>query len=168
MENQYWQAWVAIYAAIVATGALFLEVRRWFESKPRLFISVSKNMRLIGAGYKDGQTYLVVNVTNRGGLPATLTNLSVMRYPTTIARLRRRHDRAGVVANPAGSFGGPGIPHFLEPGKQWTGMILYDHELSDMAKGGIFCIGIFASDRELAHLKRVHITENEIEEALHS
>jgi hypothetical protein len=32
-------AWVAVYAAIVSTGALFLEVRRWFESGASLNIS---------------------------------------------------------------------------------------------------------------------------------
>ena len=39
--NNVWGIRVAIYAAIVATGALFLEIRRWVESGPRLHLTVS-------------------------------------------------------------------------------------------------------------------------------
>ena len=38
-----WGIGVTIYAAIVATGAHFLEVRRWVESGPRLNLTVSTN-----------------------------------------------------------------------------------------------------------------------------
>ena len=48
--NNDWQVWVAVYAAIVATGALFLEVRRWFESGPRLYLMASTNMIFVGGG----------------------------------------------------------------------------------------------------------------------
>ena len=36
---------VAIYATIVATGALFLKIRRWVESGPRLHLTVSRYVR---------------------------------------------------------------------------------------------------------------------------
>ena len=43
---------VAAYAAIVATGALFLEVRRWFEDGVKLSISMMPRAGVIG-GLKD-------------------------------------------------------------------------------------------------------------------
>ena len=39
------EAIIAAYAAIIATGALFLEVQRWAEEEPKLSIST---MDLVG------------------------------------------------------------------------------------------------------------------------
>jgi len=57
---------VAVYAAIVATGALFLEVRRWFESGPRLNIHVMPEAKTFNLPGTENNTYLVATVKNRG------------------------------------------------------------------------------------------------------
>ena len=59
--------WVAIYAAIVATGAVLLELRRWIESGPRLYVSMMVDPLVITPGVGvDEKLALSVWVDNRG------------------------------------------------------------------------------------------------------
>lgn len=76
--SEWWPVGVAIYAAIVATGALFLEVRRWVEGQARLVVSATLGMATFNLPGTEGNRYLVVNVTNRGGSPTTLTTLGLL------------------------------------------------------------------------------------------
>jgi hypothetical protein len=44
------KTWVAIYAAIVATSALLLNLRTWIESRPRLKINIIPDGVIFGGG----------------------------------------------------------------------------------------------------------------------
>jgi hypothetical protein len=59
------KTWIAIYAAIVATSALFLNIRTWFEVQPRLRIRLIPDGLVIGGGPEhDEKDLIIVNVTN--------------------------------------------------------------------------------------------------------
>jgi hypothetical protein len=61
------KTWVAIYAAIVATAALALNIRTWFESRPRLKVTVTPNGMVISAGPQfDERDLIIATVTNLG------------------------------------------------------------------------------------------------------
>jgi hypothetical protein len=76
------KTWVAIYAAIVATTALFLNIRAWIESGPRLKISLIPDGLVIGGGEEfDEKDLVIVNVTNRGRIPVLITNLLLSEMP---------------------------------------------------------------------------------------
>lgn len=104
--------WIAVYAAIVAPGALALEVRRWFESGPRLTVQATPDMVMIGNGRRE-DGLLVVTAINRGDAPTTITSLGIIEYPGYWARLRNRPTRAFVIADPNDSRP---LPHVLAPG----------------------------------------------------
>jgi hypothetical protein len=53
MAVDWWQEGASIYAAIVATGALFLEIRRWFESGPRLKVTIICPAIQVGGAQED-------------------------------------------------------------------------------------------------------------------
>lgn len=157
MFDLAWQTWVAFYAAIVATGALFLEVRRWFDSKPRLVVSVSQNMKTIGLGDADGSSYLVATVVNRGGFPTTITNMGMIQFSSWIQKIRRKVAYQAVVANPSGIYAGPRIPYLIKSGEQWIGMGRYDDVLREFAARGKFYVAVYATDRDSPRLCAVKI-----------
>lgn len=64
--------WIAIFAVIIASGALALEIRRWFESGVRLSVSVMADAQLAGGLEEDDAEYLGVFVVNRGNTPTTI------------------------------------------------------------------------------------------------
>lgn len=81
------EAGAVIYAAIVATAALALEVRRWVESGPRLVLTIMSQAKAFGGPVPDENTYLHARVTNRGVMPTTLTNFAHHSYSSRLHRL---------------------------------------------------------------------------------
>ena len=155
MNNDFleWQVWVAVYAAIVATGVLFLEVRRWIESGPRLYLTASTNMLFIGGGAYDksveNSRYVSVLVLNRGSLPTTITNLCLLQYDNWWRRFRYKSSRSAVVNNPSLGWTGSGqIPYMLEPGGQWTGFIPQNAELNEWIDAGHLYAAIFTTHQD--------------------
>ncbi len=152
-----WEVAVAIYGAVVATGVLFLELRRWVESEARLIISVVPEAVFFNVPGADGNTYIGVTVINRGGAPTTITNLTIHSFDSWWARLRFRPNRSAVVTNP-GMPGGPQVvPQELSPGQIWHGFVLHDDGLLEWMKSPHFCVAIHATHRDRPALKRVRL-----------
>ncbi len=85
-----WAIAVAAYAAIVATSALVLEVRRWFESGARLKIHIMPEGKTVNMPGTEDKTYLVATVTNRGNAPTTITHFALRDYGDWFGRLRSK------------------------------------------------------------------------------
>ncbi|NTH63932.1 hypothetical protein G6L33_08745 [Agrobacterium rhizogenes] len=134
----------AFYAAIVATGALALEVRRWFEHGAKLVISVAPEMKLVQHGQMSEQTYVTVNVTNRGESTTTLTHLALHDYPTLWRRIRNKPAQTMVVPMP-NLPGGQQFPYVLQPGHAWSGMVIRDQALKNLIDAGTLWIAIYAT-----------------------
>ncbi len=91
---------VAAYAAIVATGALALEVRRWFESGARLKIHIMPEAETFNMPGTEDKTYLVATVTNRGNAPTTITHFALRDYGSWLGRLRSKPTWTVVIPSP--------------------------------------------------------------------
>lgn len=142
-----------IYAALVATAALVLEVRRWAESGPRLFVHLMPWAKMAGGGRVDPATYLHASATNRGFVPTTITHYLLLEYPSIIHRWLHRPSKSAFVV-----VGGPTpVPHVVAPGTQWSGQATYDAELLAWAKSGRLFAGVIASHRERPYVKKVVI-----------
>ncbi|CDZ55513.1 hypothetical protein [Neorhizobium galegae] len=149
------EAWVATYAAIVATGALSLEIRRWFESGPKIYVRATANMIMLDG--RGGQTkgLLIVYVTNRGDTPTTITNLCLLDYPNVLARWRDKASRSFVIPHPQPPGTPPTIPHVLNPGQQWAGMA---HDRSDVTgdvQTGTMYAAVYTTDRNRPYVVRI-------------
>jgi len=82
--------WIAAYAAIVATGALVLGIRRWLEAGPRLRITlIPEGMTMGGGPDVDEDNLILITVTNRGEAATMITNLLVFEFENWIQRVRR-------------------------------------------------------------------------------
>jgi hypothetical protein len=127
--------WIAIYAAIVATGALFLEVRRWFETGVHLHLSTMPEMQMVSSSGSNDH-YIVVNVANRGDMATTITHLGLASYGSLWRRLRNNPEKQFVIPNPMPPGGAQPLPFLLEPGCHWTGLAKHNPEIRALTKKG--------------------------------
>ncbi len=146
---------LAIYAAIISTGALALEIRRWFESGPRLSLLMIPVAQTRG-GISDENRYLHITVSNRGAMPTTLTNFCLFQYKTIFHRWMQRPERAAVVPNTE-RLGGNPLPYVIVPGTDWHGATTYDQGLKDWALTGRLFVGVVSSHHHRARLKKVRV-----------
>ncbi|WP_047508035.1 MULTISPECIES: hypothetical protein [unclassified Rhizobium] len=153
--------WIAIYAAIVATGALSLEIRRWFESGPKISITANPGMSIIGAGGLEAEDLLVVKATNRGDAPTTITHLCLLEYSNTLQRWRDKASKQFVILHPQLPGYPSVIPYVLKVGEQWTGI---GHDRTDVTgdvQSGNMWAGIYTTDRRRPYLVRIKKRETE-------
>jgi hypothetical protein len=94
--------WVAIYAAVVATSALLLNFKTWFDSGVRLRLHLVPDGMTIGGGPDvDEKDLVILTVINRGDAPTMITNMILWEMPTVLHRLRiRKPANYFVVTNP--------------------------------------------------------------------
>lgn len=110
----------AFYAAIVATGALFLEVRRWFESGVK--INVTSHHQYSAPDLT--RHVITATATSIGDAPTTITGLEVWVYPTWLHAMLRIGLTRMAVLDPS-TFATPysKVPSRIEPGDTWSGGI---------------------------------------------
>lgn len=147
--------WVATYAAVVATGALFLEVRRWAESGPRIAIAVSPNMAIMSGEGAQERGLIIVTVMNRGDQPTTITGLGVNEFQSNWHALFRRPTSSFIVPRPSLSPQQIGLPALINPGQEWKGYIrTQDKDLPDF-QNGIHWIAIYTSSKDRYFVKEI-------------
>jgi hypothetical protein len=148
--------WIAIYAAILSTGGLFLGIRRWFEAGPRLrFTIMPDGMTFGGSPQFDEKDLIVVTVTNRGEASTMITNLLLFEIENWVQRLRRKSKRSFVISNPQPKGYPPNIPHVLEPGRFWTGAIRQRNDIVPDFRTGTFYVGISTTHCDRPYLRRI-------------
>ena len=157
------EAWVACYAAIVATGALALEIRRWFESGPKLITKARANMVLID-GSETIEGLLVVDVVNRGDASTTIETLAILEFPNIWKRWRMKPSRSFIIPHPQPKGTPPSLPKLLSPGQKWTGI---GHDRSDVTgdiQTGQFYAAVYTTDRDRPYL--AHVPKRTVREEL--
>jgi hypothetical protein len=148
--------WIAVYAAIVSTGALLLAIKCWFEAGPRLRIAVIPEGMTVGGGPEvDEAGLILVTVTNRGDAATMITNLLVLEFGNWIQRLRRKAKRSMVVTNPQLQGDVPNVPSILEPGLFWTGAIRLRKDMVDDLHVGRFYVGVSSTHFNRPLIKRI-------------
>ena len=124
----------AFYAAVVATGALFLEVRRWFESGVRL--QLSANYAYAMGTPTRHEPMIAVEVSNIGDQPTTLTSMEIVIFKSRLHRILRRHKVRAAIINTSGLSGYlQALPFIIEPGKIWRGGFESDNHVFDNYPG---------------------------------
>lgn len=149
------ESWVTAYAAIVATGALALEVRRWFETGPRIKLGIQPNMIMVGGKQAGKDEFVAVTVRNRGTIATTVTTLAMVKYPNRFYRFVRSKGSYFVIPKPTLGGHENSIPYVLEPGQQWVGMIKKTVESIDDFESGTVVIEVYTSDRDRGYRKTI-------------
>jgi hypothetical protein len=144
--------WIAVYAAIVATGALALEIRRWFDSGPKLRVKATPGMTMVDS--QTGRTedgYLVATVRNQGDAQTTITHFTILDYPNAWLRYRNKPVKSFVVVRP----GGQALPHVLQPGTEWMGVVKDRTGAMGDLQIGTMWLGIYTTNRKRPYLARI-------------
>lgn len=154
IEVDWVSASIALYAAIIATGALALEVRRWFETGPRLSLSIMVTaMTTADADLPDSERekFTLVTVVNNGSAPTTVTHIVLAKYDGWVSRWRRKPSANWFVAN---NILCP-LPFTLNPAKIFHGQINHDRNLIEQIKSDKLYVGVVVTHKKHAILKRV-------------
>jgi hypothetical protein len=144
LDPQSLGAWIAVYAAVVSTGALFLEIRRWFESGARLNLTYMLDAITFPRGHEDNM-YIVVTVSNRGDTATTITNLGFQAYASRWTRFRGKASQSMLANNPSQA---QPIPHVIEPGTRWMGMCIQNEEINQLLDTGLLWAEVYATHRD--------------------
>lgn len=142
--NELWTLGIAAYAAIISTFVLGWDAYKWLRSGPRITLSVSTGMRLIGGGVEDPRTYVSVTALNVGDRPTTITNLGGMYFDSWWHAYiwRRKAKRAFIVTDPAPA---QRIPYRFDVGMQWIGMADQTAEIEQMAREGYLFLILYTA-----------------------
>jgi hypothetical protein len=148
--------WVSVLALVVESGALFLEIRRWFESGPQLAVSLTVNATIVGDADDDEEVgLLVVRVDNRGNASTTITTFAILKFESSWKRLRMQHAQSYIILHPQITGHPPAIPSELAPGQRWVGVARpRPDEIPDIESGKYY-VAIYANHSDRPALKQI-------------
>ena len=141
---------VAIIALIVASAALALEIRRWFEDRARIKLSVMEDMIIVPDD--DGKAKLSLTATNIGVRPTTITHFVVYFYKSRTHRFINRIHQHAIVARQ--SF--EQLPVKLEQADRWTSYAFYTDEMAEYREKNSLSVGVIATHKKNAKLVKVN------------
>lgn len=125
---------LAWWGALVATSVFVWDVYKWKKTgRPNLNISASGNMQQ--AHSLNSQTFIMIRVTNDGDKPTTISIPAFKYYKSKPSRWRKQTpDKEGACLDPANASAP--LPHKLEVGSEWVGLINETDELMQWANDG--------------------------------
>jgi hypothetical protein len=151
-------SWIALYAAIVATSAFFLNLKSWFESGVRLRLSVISDGMIIGGDpAHDERDLVILTVVNRGDAPTMITTMVVLEINSWYQLWRVRPAAAYMIPNPQPRGHPCNVPADLDPGKKWTGFVRnrQDEPKRVDFRDGWHYVGVYTTARNRPYLKRI-------------
>ncbi len=138
--------WISLLALMIACGASALEVRRWFESGPRLRLRIIADVVMVPGDDKRSKAGLWV--TNRGAAPTTITHMVVYIYRSPWHRWRHKTEMEGIVNS-------PNIPSEIGTNRTWFGLLYYSEDLAEARRKGRLYTGVIASHSNRTFLIRI-------------
>ena len=148
-----WTLTIAIYAAVVATFTLLWDWWKWLHAGPNLHVTASANMKTYNMPAFEGESVMVMNATNRGDRPTTITHFTVHQYLSWWEWIRKRAAYSAVV-NVAHDMYPP--PYVLQPGGTWVAPCLQNEEMIKLASTGRLYLAIIHSHAKKPLYCRVH------------
>ena len=156
-----WETWLALYAALVATGVLIIQIRQWIENRPRVFLKVLPD-RVLSNNILGPDKIILVTATNRGSEATTVKIIFVIWYKNWLDMFLKRKGEAGIIINTKIPNSKDGtLPYVLKPGSEWNGMIdqtqMIDkiYELETIIANKWAYVGIHCSHRDKPIRKRL-------------
>ncbi|KWB76668.1 hypothetical protein WL40_00035 [Burkholderia ubonensis] len=143
-SNELWTLGIAAYAAVISTFVLGWDAYKWLRSGPRIMVSASTGMKMVGGSVEDPRTYVTVIALNVGDRPTTITNLGGMYFESWWHAYigRRKPKQAFIITDPAPA---QRIPYRFDVGMQWIGMAEQTEEIEQMARGGYLFLILYTA-----------------------
>lgn len=151
---------IAAYAAAVSTFVLGWDAYKWLASGPKIDISASTGMKILGGLEPDDKTYVSVTAWNVGDRPTTITNLGGMYFDSWWLAyvLRRKPKEAFIISQPSQA---QRIPYRFEVGDQWLGLADQTDDIAQKAKNGYLFLILYTAGGGRGHRVRVKVRSNE-------
>jgi len=142
---------VAWWGAVLATIVFLWDIYKWWTVGPKLRISVQTGIESI-----KGKPLILVNVSNYGDRPTTITNLRYLYFTNFWKRVRRRPDKAAIGPKPSDA---QRLPFELKQGNLWSGIASQDEQVTTWAKEGLLYCVLYHSHSERPIYRRVVVHE---------
>lgn len=155
---------IAAYAAAVSTFVLGWDAYKWLASGPKIDISASTGMKILGGLEPDDKTYVSVTAWNVGDRPTTITNLGGMYFDSWWRAyvLRRKPKEAFIISQPSQA---QRIPYRFEVGDQWIGLADQTDDIAEKAKNGYLFLILYTAGGGRGHRVRVKVRKKESEKS---
>lgn len=148
---------VAWWGAVVATTVLLWDAYKWKASGPHIVVDARMDYKMMDAEGESPDTFIFVQVANRGNLGTTLTSMTFQFYATWWQWLRNKPAKSFFINSPG--FYDRQLPHVLEPGATWQGHARQDAEVAAMATSGRLCCNIHCSSSDRPVRRRITRTK---------
>lgn len=145
---------VAIYAAVVSTLVFMWQVYVHFREGPRLRVRANPNMRFVQDGGLSKESYIMINVSNRGSSDTTITHVVAFAYDGWLKRLRSKPSVTMIINHDSASYP---IPYVLEVGRMFSSMARQTPDIEELSRTKHLYVGIYHSFSERPSLYRVTI-----------
>jgi hypothetical protein len=142
--NELWTLGIAGYAAVISTFVLGWDAYKWLDSGPKVRLTASTDMKMVGGVQIDPKTYVSVTAVNLGDRATTITNLGFVYYKSWFkARFRRaKVDKAFIITTPSQV---QVIPYRFEAGAQWIGLCDQDDGILQLIREGYLFVVLYHS-----------------------
>jgi hypothetical protein len=150
------ETWVAIYAAVVGTGALLLNFKGWLDSGVKLKLRVIPDGMVIGGGPElDEKDLVILTVMNRGDASTEITSMVLLEFNSIYQRWQLTPHASYIVTNPQHKGYPSNLPSDVAPGKRWTGSIRQRLDIIPNLRTGTFYTGVYTTTRDKPYLIRI-------------
>jgi hypothetical protein len=136
---------VAWWGAILSTIILAWDIYKWRTSGTRLRMNVQTGMESCNIPEYEGKQLVLVNVSNYGNQPTTITCLGFRFYPNLLSKIRSKNTNAFIVPHPNTT---QPIPFELKQGSLWNGIVEQTPDLVNMANSGYLICELYCSHKE--------------------
>jgi hypothetical protein len=143
---------VAFWGAIVSTSVLMWDIAKWQLAGPKLRLRVNAGMKAHNVPVYQDKLLIVAHVENYGDRSTTLTHMTFVPYANRWKLLRRRAETHFWVGMPNTQFP---IPHELQPGKMWDGIVSQEEVLKQQGNARYLVCEIYHTHRNRPVRKRV-------------
>lgn len=148
---------LAWWGAILSSVVFLWDIYKWKTAGPKIRFSIQTGMESVNMPEYDGKKLIVSNVTNYGDRSTTITNLGFLYFESLWSQIRQKPDRAFIFPHPSSVNT---LPFELKEGSVWSGIVIQDQQLEEMAtKGRLYCV-LYLSHDEKPTKFRVVIRSN--------
>lgn len=145
---------IAWWGAILASFVFLWDIYKWLTGGVKVSFTAQPNMRYSNA--IDDAPFISIRVSNEGNIPTTITNIGAQYYSGFFHKLFRKPEQLMVINTLRVT--GP-IPHLLQPGSIWDGIMVQDSKIETMARDGYFYCYLYCSHTQKPIRKRIVIKE---------
>jgi hypothetical protein len=155
-QNELLTLGIAAYAAIISTFVLGWDAYKWLASGPKIILSTSTGMRVLGGSITDPKTYISITAMNVGDRPTTITNLGGMYFDSWLGAYfkRSRPMEAFIINEPSQA---QRIPYRFEVGAQWIGLADQTEDILAKAERGYLFLILYTAHGGSGHRARVRV-----------